>query len=66
MTKPAHWIAAITAQTAQCRTRMPWERGLRRAAFIARRTRSPAVARPPMTMAMTATGRAPEAVLRAS
>lgn len=31
------WIKTLTAEAAACKTRMPWERGLRREAFIARR-----------------------------
>ncbi len=48
MTKPPRWIAAATAEAAACRARMPWERGLRRAATIARRAqgRPEAPARP--------------------
>ena len=32
------WMKSLLAEAAQCKTRMPWERGLRRAALIARRT----------------------------
>lgn len=50
MTKQPRWIRAATAEAAACRTRMPWERGLRRAAAIARRARgrdaAPAAAGP--------------------
>jgi hypothetical protein len=31
------WIAATIKEAAACKTRMPWERGLRRQAMIARR-----------------------------
>ena len=31
------WMKSLLAEVAQCKTRMPWERGLRRAAMIARR-----------------------------
>lgn len=31
------WIAPLLAEAAACKTHMPWERGLRRAALIARR-----------------------------
>lgn len=31
------WMKSLLAEAAECRTRMPWERGLRRAALIARR-----------------------------
>ncbi len=42
MTKPtntpkARWINNLLAESAKCTTRMPWERGLRRAAMIDRR-----------------------------
>ncbi len=35
-TKP-RWMTSVIAEAATCRVRMPWERGLRRAGFIARR-----------------------------
>lgn len=41
------WMKSLLAEAAACKTRMPWERGLRRAAFIARRTAKPI---PPMLM----------------
>ena len=31
------WIKSMTAEAQVCKARMPWERGLRRAAMIARR-----------------------------
>jgi hypothetical protein len=31
------WMKSLLAEAANCKTRMPWERGLRRAALIARR-----------------------------
>lgn len=31
------WIKTMTAEAQSCKARMPWERGLRRAAMIARR-----------------------------
>lgn len=31
------WMKSMLAEAANCKTRMPWERGLRRAALIARR-----------------------------
>jgi len=31
------WIKSVLAEAGQCKTRMPWERGLRRQAMIARR-----------------------------
>lgn len=32
------WMTPLLAEAAHCKTRMPWERGLRRAALIARRS----------------------------
>lgn len=37
MTKAPRWIAARIADADICKTRMPWERGLRRDAFVAKR-----------------------------
>lgn len=37
MTTQPRWIASLQKEAAACKTRMPWERGLRREAFIARR-----------------------------
>ena len=37
MTKQKRWIDKTIAAADECKTRMPWERGLRRQAFIARR-----------------------------
>lgn len=34
----SRWIEGIKAEAANDKTRMPWERGLRRQAMIARRT----------------------------
>lgn len=31
------WMKTLLAEAQACKTRMPWERGLRRAAMIARR-----------------------------
>ena len=31
------WIKSMTAEAQICKARLPWERGLRRAAMIARR-----------------------------
>jgi hypothetical protein len=31
------WIKPLLAEAAACKTKMPWERGLRRQAFITRR-----------------------------
>lgn len=35
--KTRRWIATATKQAAECDTQMPWARGARRAAFIAKR-----------------------------
>jgi len=32
-----NWMKSVLTEAAQCKTRMPWERGLRRQATIARR-----------------------------
>lgn len=32
------WMTPLLAEAAACKTKMPWERGLRREAFISRRT----------------------------
>lgn len=45
MTQP-RWMAPLAAAAAACRTRLPWERGLRRAAAAARRPKAPALAPP--------------------
>lgn len=37
MTKTPRWITATIKEAAACTTKMPWERGLRREAFIASR-----------------------------
>ena len=37
----ARWIKPLIAEAASRRTRLPWERGLRRAASIARRAAPP-------------------------
>lgn len=37
MTTEKRWIKSMVAEAAACKVRMPWERGLRREAFIARR-----------------------------
>ena len=31
------WMTSVLTEAAACKVRMPWERGLRRAAMIARR-----------------------------
>ncbi len=38
MTKSQRWIKSTIAAAEACTTKMPWERGLRREAFIASRT----------------------------
>lgn len=35
------WIKSATEQAQSCKARMPWERGLRRQATIARRDAAP-------------------------
>lgn len=37
MTKTPRWIANTITEAQSCTTKMPWERGLRREAFIASR-----------------------------
>lgn len=37
------FIKSVTETAAQCETVMPWARGARRAAFIAKRTSTPVV-----------------------
>ena len=37
MTKTPRWIAPMIAEAKACTTQMPWERGARRAAWIATR-----------------------------
>ncbi|MEL6957799.1 MAG: hypothetical protein AAGL89_02465 [Pseudomonadota bacterium] len=37
MTQKTRWIASMNADADACTTKMPWERGLRRQAFIASR-----------------------------
>lgn len=37
MTTEKRWIKPLLADAAACKTKMPWERGLRRQAFIRRR-----------------------------
>ncbi len=52
MQKSPRWIANTIAQADKCTTKMPWERGLRRQAMIARRVEqtqsSKPVSLPPM------------------
>ena len=45
MTKQPRWIAPAIEEAAACTTKMPWERGLRREAFIASRRAVAALAR---------------------
>lgn len=44
MTETPRWIARATAEAEACRVRLPWERGLRRQAFIRRRAARAAAA----------------------
>lgn len=37
MSTEKRWIKPLLAEAAACKTKMPWERGLRRQAFISRR-----------------------------
>lgn len=41
MTTERRWMASLIAASAACKLRMPWERGLRRQAMIARRASIP-------------------------
>lgn len=43
MTKTPRWIDAVRAEALICKTKMPWERGLRRDALIAKRRAREAV-----------------------
>lgn len=52
MKPTARWITNLLDESAKCTTRMPWERGLRRAAMIARRDATSDVA--PMPKRATA------------
>ncbi len=47
MKPKARWMINLLAESAKCTTRMPWERGLRRAAMIARRNTAPTLATMP-------------------
>ena len=40
MRETPRWMAPLVAEAQGARLRLPWERGLRRAAFIARRARA--------------------------
>lgn len=44
------WMKALLAEAASCKTRMPWERGLRREALMARRDQ-PVMVRPQLKRA---------------
>jgi len=46
MTKTPRWITSATAAAQTCTTKMPWERGLRREAFIASRKAADTMAQP--------------------
>ena len=49
MRETPRWMAPLAAEAALARVRLPWERGLRRAAMIARRARAmPMAPRPPL------------------
>ena len=48
MKQHPRWIKSVQAEAASCEIRMPWERGLRRAAMIARRTETEAAKPIPM------------------
>ena len=50
------WIKSVLADAEACKTRMPWERGLRRQAMIHRRNTGPARLRPVLKHAVRAIG----------
>lgn len=50
MKTKTRWMDGLIKDAAECKTRMPWERGLRRQAFIARRAEA-ARARVPLRQA---------------
>lgn len=50
MTGTPRWLKAVKDEAGLCRTRLPWERGLRRAAAVARRA-AEAKAPPPLRRA---------------
>lgn len=54
MTKKTRWIASAAQEAAACTTKMPWERGLRRQAFIASRRAVAALADAPYRTARPA------------
>jgi len=54
MTKHSRWIKSTIAEAEACTTKMPWERGLRREAFIASRRAVAALANAPMRTARPA------------
>ncbi len=43
MAQQKRWIASVTREAAKLDVKMPWTRGARRAAFIARRNAKPAL-----------------------
>lgn len=51
MTKTPRWIESAIAGAESCSTKMPWERGLRRQAFMASRRAVAALADAPMRTA---------------
>jgi len=61
MNTTTRWIQKTIAEAAVCKTKMPWERGLRRQAFIARRRvtegREVKVSLAPMPTSMTISAR---------
>ena len=54
MTKTPRWLQSTIAEAKSCTTKMPWERGLRREAFIASRRAVSALADMPMRTARPA------------
>ncbi|MCF2869737.1 hypothetical protein L0664_01540 [Octadecabacter sp. G9-8] len=50
MTKTPRWIQSAIDETENVTTKMPWERGLRRQAFIASRRAVAALAEAPRTL----------------
>lgn len=54
MTKHPRWIKSAIAEADACLTKMPWERGLRREAFIASRRAVAALADTPLRTARPA------------
>lgn len=54
MTKTPRWIQSTIAEANACTTKMPWERGLRREAFMASRRAVAALSEAPMRTARPA------------